>query len=103
MVWQLYLQYCQSFFWLCRSILLPFYLLVWLLFFAYYYLKKSNTNQKKLPNFLLLLCALSSLFILGKLLLIKDEVLKDAKFEKEKIETKKETKKELEDLEKDLK
>jgi hypothetical protein len=66
-------------------------------------LKKSNTNQKKLPNFLLLLCALSSLFILGKLLLIKDEVLKDAKFEKEKIETKKETKKELEDLEKDLK
>jgi len=66
-------------------------------------LNKSNTNQKKLPNFLLLLCALSSLFILGKLLLIKDEVLKDAKFEKEKIETKKEAKKELEDLEKDLK
>ena len=65
-------------------------------------LKKSNPNQKKLPNFLLLLCALSSLFVLGKILLIKDEVLEDAKFEKEKIETKKEAKKELEDLEKDL-
>lgn len=66
-------------------------------------LKKSQTNQKKLPNILLLLCALSCLFVLGKTLLIKDEVLKDVKFEKEKIETQIEAKKELEDLEKDLK
>ena len=65
-------------------------------------LKKSEANQKKLPNILLLLCVLSSVFVLGKTLLIKDEVVKDAKFEKEKIETKKEAKKELEDLEKDL-
>ena len=65
-------------------------------------LKKSESNQKKLPNILLLLCVLSSLFVLGKTLLVKDEVVKDAKFEKEKIETKKEAKKELEDLEKDL-
>jgi len=41
-------------------------------------------------------------FVLGKTLLIKDEVEKDAKFEKEKIETKQEAKKELEALEKDL-
>ncbi|WP_309614789.1 hypothetical protein [Flavobacterium sp.] len=65
-------------------------------------LKKSEANQKKLPNILLLLCVLSSVFVLGKTLLIKDEVVKDTKFEKEKIETKKEAKKELEDLEKDL-
>ncbi|MES2410742.1 MAG: hypothetical protein V4535_04790 [Bacteroidota bacterium] len=65
-------------------------------------LKKSAANQKKLPNVLLLLCVLSSLFVLGKTLLIKDEVVKDAQFEKEKIETKEEAKKELEDLEKDL-
>ncbi len=65
-------------------------------------LKKSEANQKKLPNILLLLCVLSSVFVLGKTLLIKDEVVKDSKFEKEKIETKKEAKKELEDLEKDL-
>ena len=65
-------------------------------------LKKSDANQKKLPNFLLILCVLSSVFVLGKTLLIKDEVVKDVKFEKEKIETKKEAKKELENLEKDL-
>ena len=65
-------------------------------------LKKSNANQKKLPNVLLLLCVVASLFVLGKMLLIKDEVVKDAQFEKEKIETKIEAKKELEDLEKDL-
>ena len=65
-------------------------------------LKKSEANQKKFPNFLLLLCVLSSVFVLGKTLLVKDEVVKDAKFENEKIETKKEAKKELEDLEKDL-
>jgi hypothetical protein len=65
-------------------------------------LKKSAVNQKKLPNILLLLCVVSSLFVLGKALLMKDQVVKDTKFEKEKMETKKEAKKELEDLEKDL-
>jgi hypothetical protein len=65
-------------------------------------LKKSAVNQKKLPNILLLLCVVSSLFVLGKTLLVKDQVVKDTKFEKEKMETKKEAKKELEDLEKDL-
>lgn len=65
-------------------------------------IKKAEANQKKLPSFLLILCVISSLFVLGKTLLIKDEVVKDSKFEKEKMETKKEAKKELEDLEKDL-
>ncbi|MCF8323285.1 MAG: hypothetical protein K9I26_09125 [Flavobacterium sp.] len=65
-------------------------------------LKKSAVNQKKLPNILLFLCVVSSLFVLGKTLLVKDQVVKDTKFEKEKMETKIEAKKELEDLEKDL-
>lgn len=72
------------------------------LIFGLLLLKKSEENQKKLPNALLFLCVLSSVFVLGKTLLIKDKVEKDVKFEKEKIETKQEAKKELEDLEKDL-
>lgn len=69
------------------------------LLFCLVLLKKSNGNQKKLPNILLLLCVLSSVFVIGKTLLIKDEVEKDAKFEQQKIETKQEAKKELEELE----
>jgi hypothetical protein len=72
------------------------------LVFSLILLKKSIGNQKKLPNILLLVCVLCSVFVLGRTLLIKDEVEKDVKFEKEKIETKQEAKKELEDLEKDL-
>lgn len=72
------------------------------LIFCLLLLKKSDDNQKKLPNILLLLCVLSSVFVLGKTLLIKDEVVQDTKFEQQKIETKQEAKKELEDLEKDL-
>ncbi|MCF6131177.1 hypothetical protein [Flavobacterium wongokense] len=65
-------------------------------------LKKSTGNQKRLPQILLFICALSSVFVLGKTLLIKDEVEKDAQFEQQKIETKQEAKQELENLEKDL-
>jgi hypothetical protein len=72
------------------------------LVFCLLLLKKSNGNQKKLPGALLLLCVLSSVFVLGKTLLIKDEVEKDDEFEKAKIETKQEAKQELENLEKDL-
>lgn len=72
------------------------------LIFCLVLLKKSNENQKKLPNILLLICVLSSVLVLGKTLIIKDEIEKDAKFEKEKIQNKQEAKKELEDLEKDL-
>ena len=65
-------------------------------------LKKSNENQKQIPKILLLLCVISSTFVLGKTLLVEDKVEKDTQFEKQKIENKKEDKKELEDLEKDL-
>ena len=72
------------------------------LVFSLLLLKKSNGNQKRFPNVLLILCVLSSVYVLGKTLLIKDEVEKDAQFEQQKIETKQEAKQELEELEKDL-
>ena len=70
--------------------------------FSLFLLKKSDENQKQLPTILLLLCVLSSVFVLGKTLLVKDKVEKDTKFEKQKIESKKEDVKDLEGLEKDL-
>lgn len=72
------------------------------LIFSMLLLRKSNLNQKTLPKILLYACVLSSVFVLGKTLLVKDEVEKDAQFEQQKIETKQEAKQELEDLEKDL-
>ncbi|MGC4040626.1 MAG: hypothetical protein QM710_07550 [Flavobacterium sp.] len=62
-------------------------------------LKKSGESQKKLPNILLLLCVLSSVFVLGKTLFVKDEVQKDVQFEQLKVESKKEDIKDLEGLE----
>lgn len=72
------------------------------LIFCLLLLKKSDDNQKKLPKVLLFICVLSSVFVLGKTLLIKDEVVQDTQFEQQKIENKQEAKKELEELEKDL-
>lgn len=72
------------------------------LIFSLILLKKSNENQKRLPNILLLLCVLSSVFVLGKTLLVKNEVVKDVKFEHQKVDENKEAKKDLENLEKDL-
>lgn len=70
--------------------------------FSLLLLKKSKEKQKQLPKILLLLAVISSAFVLGKTLLIKDEVVQDTKFEQQKIETKQEAKQELETLEKDL-
>ncbi|WP_162126576.1 hypothetical protein [Flavobacterium phycosphaerae] len=67
--------------------------------FSLLLLKKSNDQQKKLPKILLTISVLCSVFVLGKTLLIKDEVAQDTQFEKEKIETKVEAKKELEEIE----
>lgn len=65
-------------------------------------LKKSEENQRKLPNWLLTLSAICSFIVLIKVLFIKDKVEVDQKFEQQKIETKKEAKKELEELENEL-
>ena len=64
--------------------------------------QKSNDKNKKMPLLLLFIGVLCSTFVIGKTLLIKDQVAKDTKFEEQKIETKKEAKKEHEELE-DLK
>ena len=70
--------------------------------FSLLLLKKSEDKQKQLPKILLLVTVISSAFVLGKTLLIKDEVVQDTQFEQQKIETKQEAKQELETLEKDL-
>lgn len=62
-------------------------------------LKKSEDSQKKFPKILLVITALCSVLVLGKTLLIEDEIATDTQFEQQKIETKQEAKKELEELE----
>ena len=79
--------------------LIPIGLALLLAFLAF---KKSTENQQKFPKILLITAGLCLLVIIGKELFIKDEVAKDATFEKVKIENKKEDKKELEELENDL-
>ncbi|WP_396194693.1 hypothetical protein [Flavobacterium sp.] len=69
------------------------------LIFGLLTLKQSEASQKKLPKILLIIAALCSAVVLGKTLLIKDEVATDTQFEQQKIETKKEAQKELEELE----
>jgi predicted histidine transporter YuiF (NhaC family) len=69
------------------------------LIFTLLLLKKSEEQQKKLPKVLLFISVLCSVFVLGKTLFIKNEVEVDQKFEQQKIETKQEAKKELEEIE----
>ena len=69
------------------------------LIFGLLTLKKSNDSQKKFPKILLIISALCSVVVLGKTLFIEDQVATDNQFEQQKIETKQEAKKELEELE----
>lgn len=62
-------------------------------------LKKSEESEKKFPKIILIIAAFCSVVVLGKTLLIEDEVATDTQFEQQKIETKQEAKKELEELE----
>jgi hypothetical protein len=62
-------------------------------------LKQSEETQKKFPKTVLFIAALCSVVVLGKMLLIEDEIATDTQFEQQKIETKKEAQKELEELE----
>lgn len=61
--------------------------------------KKSSIEERKLPKRLFIVAYICALVVLGKTYLIKDEVAVDTKFEQEKIETKQEAKKDLEELE----
>ncbi len=73
------------------------------LIFIFLTFTKSNAQQRNLTKKLFVLSYICAAVVLVKTFLIKDEVAKDAAFEKQKQETKVEAKKELEDLEKDLK
>lgn len=72
------------------------------LLFIFLAFKKSDVEQRKLPKRLFVVTYICAIIVLGKTFLIKDKVAVDTKFEQQKIETRQEAKKELEDLEKDL-
>jgi hypothetical protein len=69
------------------------------LVFGFFALKKSDLTQTKLVKVLLVISGLCLVIILGKEIFIKDEVEVDQQFNTEKIESKEEAQKELEDLE----
>jgi hypothetical protein len=59
---------------------------------------KSNGKQKLIPRIVLIVAVFTTLFILGKVVLVKDKVLNDKKYEQKKEESKKEDIKDLEGL-----
>lgn len=59
---------------------------------------KSNFNQQKLPKIILFISALTFLVVIGKVIFVKDVVVSDKQFEKNKVESKKEDIKDLEGL-----
>lgn len=67
--------------------------------FSFITFSKSETELKKLPKMLLLVGVICLLVVVSKQFFIKDEVAIDKTFEKTKIETKTEAKKDLEELE----
>lgn len=73
------------------------------LIFIFIAFKKSNVEQRKVPKILFTIAYICAIVVLGKTFLIKDKVAVDTQFEQQKIDNKQEAKKELEDLEKDLK
>lgn len=79
--------------------LLPIGIALILIFITF---KKSDITQRKLVKWLFAITYICAIFTIGKTYLVKDNIATDQKFELEKIETKKEAKKELENLEKDL-
>ena len=72
------------------------------LVFIFIAFKKSEVGQRKAPKRLFIITYICLIIVLGKAFLIKDKVAVDTKFEQQKIETKQDAKKDLEDLEKDL-
>lgn len=67
--------------------------------FSFITVTKSEAEFKKLPKMLLVVGVICFLVVVSKQFFIKDEVAVDTTFEKTKIETKAEAKKELEDIE----
>ena len=61
-------------------------------------LKKSDIKQQKVVKVTLLFAILSLVFVVGKEVFTKDEVVVDKQFDTKKSESKKEAKKDLEEL-----
>jgi len=59
----------------------------------------SKGNLKMLPKYLLLASFISFLAVVAKDVFVKDQVVTDQQFDTNKVESKKEAKKELEELE----
>lgn len=72
------------------------------LIFIFIAFKKSSVEQRKVPKILFTIAYICAITVLGKTFLTKDKVAVDTQFEQQKIDTKQEAKKDLEDLEKDL-
>ena len=66
--------------------------------FGFLTLKKSDLKQQKVVKVILLFAILSLVFVVGKEIFTKDEVVIDKQFDTKKIESEKEAKKDLEEL-----
>ena len=66
--------------------------------FGFLTLKKSDLKQQKVVKVILLFAVLSLVFVVGKEIFTKDEVVIDKQFDTKKVESKKEAKKDLEEL-----
>jgi hypothetical protein len=66
--------------------------------FGFLALKKSDLKQQKVVKVTLLFAILSLVFVVGKEVFTKDEVVVDKQFDTKKSESKKEAKKDLEEL-----
>lgn len=62
-------------------------------------LKKSDLKQQKVVKVILIFAVLSLVYVVGKEVFTKDEVVIDKQFDTKKVESEKEAKKDLEDLE----
>ena len=69
------------------------------LIFGFVAFLKSDAQEKNVPKWILIVAGVTLIIVLGKEILITDEVAKDEQFEQKKIESKKEDLKDLEDLE----
>ncbi len=73
------------------------------LVFIFIAFRKSSAEQRKITKILFIIAYISAVVVIGKTFLIKDKVAIDNQFEQQKKDAKQEAKKELEDLENDLK
>ncbi len=76
--------------------ILPIGLTLILAFLAF---KKSEASEQKIPKIILAIATVTLLVVVGKEILVKDEVVADKQFDQKKVESKIEAQKDLEELE----